>query len=461
MDRDTAKEIILASLPNYLAQKGVNFSGGRKFTCLNPDHQDHSPSMHYDRRRNKCHCFACGCDVNIFDLIQWDYNTTSFPETFNLACDIFGIDVDDRKEKPKERPKIKPAKQGRTRSSEIKRAEPEVCDKVYRTLKMLSPLTEADKKYLKEKRGLSKERVEKDYMRMVVAPEERAKVVRKISKLTGYTKDVLKYVPGFFIDKRTGMLDYSGDDTPSVSHGTRWCNNAGIGILIHDADGYAVAVQIRRDTASKGNRYCWFTSIFAVDSVDYDGGSTPGAAKDIIIPENPRGCLCITEGRFKSEILAANRNITISIQGVSSWKGIDEIINKLREQHEIKSIYLMFDSDILGNRQVFNTISEMARMLMEKVPDLKIKFAVWKIGYGKGIDDCILAGNIREVRYVDAIPFMNTCNEAFDMLLKKYEVKSFKKMKSEDRKVFAKHLQAENERRLFGEKAGNKPEEAA
>ena len=268
MDRDAAKEIILASLPNYLAQKGVNFSGGRKFTCLNPDHQDHSPSMHYDRRRNKCHCFACGCDVNIFDLIQWDYNTTSFPETFNLACDIFGIDVDDRKEKPKERPKIKPAKQGRTRSSEIKRAEPEVCDKVYRTLKMLSPLTEADKKYLKEKRGLSKERIEKDYMRMVVAPEERAKVVRKISKLTGYTKDVLKYVPGFFIDKRTGMLDYSGDNTPSVSHGTRWCNNAGIGILIHDADGYAVAVQIRRDTASKGNRYCWFTSIFAVDSID-------------------------------------------------------------------------------------------------------------------------------------------------------------------------------------------------
>ena len=257
------------------------------------------------------------------------------------------------------------------------------------------------------------------------------------------------------------MLDYSGDDTPSVSHGTRWCNNAGIGILIHDADGYAVAVQIRRDTASKGNRYCWFTSIFAVDSIDYDGGSTPGAAKDIIIPENPRGCLCITEGRFKSEILAANRNITISIQGVSSWKGIDEIINKLREQHEIKSIYLMFDSDILGNRQVFNTISEMARMLMEKVPDLKIKFAIWKIGYGKGIDDCILAGNIREVRYIDAISFMNTCNEAFDMLLKKYEVKSFKKMKSEDRKVFAKHLQAENERRLFGEKAGNKPEEAA
>ena len=143
MDRDTAKEIILASLPNYLAQKGINIS--RKFLCMNPDHQDHSPSMCYDRRRNRCHCFSCGCDADIFNLIQWDYNTTSFPETFNLACDLFGIDVDERKEKPKERPKIKPAKQGRTRISEIKKAEPEVCDKVYTTMQMLSPLTATDK----------------------------------------------------------------------------------------------------------------------------------------------------------------------------------------------------------------------------------------------------------------------------------------------------------------------------
>ena len=40
MDRDSAKQIILASLPNYLAQKGIDLS--RKFLCLNPEHQDHS-----------------------------------------------------------------------------------------------------------------------------------------------------------------------------------------------------------------------------------------------------------------------------------------------------------------------------------------------------------------------------------------------------------------------------------
>ena len=31
MDRDSAKQIILASLPNYLAQKGIDPS--RKFLC--------------------------------------------------------------------------------------------------------------------------------------------------------------------------------------------------------------------------------------------------------------------------------------------------------------------------------------------------------------------------------------------------------------------------------------------
>ena len=113
MDRDSAKQIILASLPNYLAQKGIDPS--RKFLCLNPEHQDHSPSMHYDRRRNRCHCFSCGCDADIFNLIQWDYNTDSFKDTFGIACDLFGLTVESRKDKQKEKPKIKPAQKERTK----------------------------------------------------------------------------------------------------------------------------------------------------------------------------------------------------------------------------------------------------------------------------------------------------------------------------------------------------------
>ena len=146
---------------------------------------------------------------------------------------------------------------------------------------------------------------------------------------------------------------------------------------------------------------------------------------------------------------------------MSAWKGVDEIIGKLREERDIKSIYLMFDSDIMGNRQVFNTISDMARTLAERIPDLKINFAVWKIEYGKGIDDCILAGNISHVKYVDAKFFMDVCNNTFNMLLKKYNVESFRKMSAEDRKEFKKILQKENEKIIFSKKQGEVPKEAA
>ena len=47
------------------------------------------------------------------------------------------------------------------------------------------------------------------------------------------------------------------------------------------------------------------------------------------------------------------------------------------------------------------------------------------------------------------------------MLLKKYNVESFKKMKGEDRKEFSKILQKENERALLNSKAKSNPKEAA
>lgn len=140
---------------------------------------------------------------------------------------------------------------------------------------------------------------------------------------------------------------------------------------------------------------------------------------------------------------------------------IDEIILKMREEHNIESIFMMFDSDIMGNRQIFNSISAMTIMLANKIPDLKIRFAVWGIKYGKGVDDCVLAGNIKHVKYVDAAQFISVCNNTFDMLLKKYNVASFKKMKSEDRKEFSKILQKENERALLNSKAKSNPKEAA
>ena len=58
-------------LADYLRAKGID--PRRRFRCLNPDHLDRNPSMAYDARRHKVHCFACGADYDLFDLLAIDH----------------------------------------------------------------------------------------------------------------------------------------------------------------------------------------------------------------------------------------------------------------------------------------------------------------------------------------------------------------------------------------------------
>lgn len=432
MERNIAIDIIQSNLGNYLLRKGIDVN--RKFVCLNPDHADHSPSMMFHRERNKCHCFSCGVDVNIFDIITWDYNLNNFSEALDTACDIFGIEIDNQKKKKHIQVKEIPLVYAK---NEIKKqcikASVDVCDKVYSNLKAVCPLTENDKKYLSEVRGLSNERIQKDYFRIQTEDAQRELVVNKLKKLTGYGKDVLKYVPGFFINKKTGILDYQCRD--------------GIAILIRNVEGKAIGVQIRQDeTSNKGLRYCWFTSSFAINRQDeYDGGSTPGAAKDILIPDSPKNCVCITEGRFKSEILAAMGNISISLQGVSTWKGIDEILTPLIEKYGIKTVFLMFDSDAMGNNQVLNSLKNLTLFIKDKFPELKTSAATWSMKYGKGIDDCILNGNIEHVRFLDALSYVNVCHSSYEKYLKDNGVRHAKNLSHDTQSKLYKELQEINE----------------
>lgn len=54
-------------LAEYLREKGINPK--RRFRCLNPAHLDKNPSMGYDAKREKVHCFSCGVDYDLFDLL--------------------------------------------------------------------------------------------------------------------------------------------------------------------------------------------------------------------------------------------------------------------------------------------------------------------------------------------------------------------------------------------------------
>ncbi len=69
-------------LAEYLESKGINTN--RRFSCLNPNHEDKNPSMQYYQKDNKVHCFACGADYSLIDLLMIEYDV-GIAEAFDIA----------------------------------------------------------------------------------------------------------------------------------------------------------------------------------------------------------------------------------------------------------------------------------------------------------------------------------------------------------------------------------------
>lgn len=92
MTRDQATDLLKSYLPEYLLRTGR--SSTRAFTCLNPAHEDSTPSMSYDKNQRRCHCFGCHANYDIFDIIGLDYGLTSDREKFDMAYRLFNITVD-------------------------------------------------------------------------------------------------------------------------------------------------------------------------------------------------------------------------------------------------------------------------------------------------------------------------------------------------------------------------------
>ena len=88
-DNNLEKKItfLKGKLPDYLRAKGLNPAS--KFYCINP--QDHSklPSMSYDPNTQTVRCFNCKASYNIFDLIGFQYNLSSFKDQFIKAHELF------------------------------------------------------------------------------------------------------------------------------------------------------------------------------------------------------------------------------------------------------------------------------------------------------------------------------------------------------------------------------------
>lgn len=97
MTSEEAKEYVKDHIADYLASKGIkaDLAGVQKFCCLNPQHQDHKPSMSIDPKSKKVHCFSCGSKFDTFDLVAIDNNVAmGSADAFKLAYEHFGLQVE-------------------------------------------------------------------------------------------------------------------------------------------------------------------------------------------------------------------------------------------------------------------------------------------------------------------------------------------------------------------------------
>ena len=404
---------------------------GRHYMGLCPFHRDKKiGSFIVTPDKSMWKCFTCG-DGYAGDSIKFVSlyeNTLWLESAFNIALEngLIRKDEYDKYNNISKAESIRIEKKHdiKEKTVVVKKAPNDVIEKVYLAMKNLSPLKKNHREHLLNDRKLPEERIDADYFSF---PNYGKKgMVKKILEKTGVSPSDIIHVPGFFFDKKSNSITYMG--------------SKGIGILIRDPQGHVSAIQIRRDVIKEGqSRYHWFSSAFtANDSSKYIGGCGCGSAKDVLYPRGNKKhpILCITEGRFKSEVITGYGNTCISLQGVSSWKGIEKEINQIMIKTSIKYIYIMFDADMMTNKAVFDQTVGLSKMLLEKFPQINTRYALWPVSKGKGIDDLINAGHASCVKYEDIDVVQNIYDEVYKGQLMMLGAKSIRDV--EDVEAFQK-----------------------
>lgn len=200
-------------------------------------------------------------------------------------------------------------------------------------------------------------------------------------------EDILLNVPGFYRDLQIKKVTFSP--------------MKGIGIPIRNYKGQILGIQVRRDDKKEGEqRYRWFSSAFADndDSNKFEGGTSPGSPIDVIYPEEVQSkTVFITEGHFKAVQLTKRFGcISLSVQGVTSWKQIVDVLRGIGANHPVKHVYIAFDADMSYNFAVSQQSRKMTDEIQKSL-NLNIVYVQWNTDLGKGIDDMLANGHEAEL----------------------------------------------------------------
>lgn len=441
------EQIVGSRVP--LKQQGAHLYGSCPFHS-----STHHRSFVVTPRKNIWHCFVCGDGFvgNGIKFISLYDNIDYLQAAFKVAYENNIISYDEYIMYSKinyNETYVNRLEQKHVGSKKIAvTAKPKAPDfiihNVYSIIKENCSLSEEDYKTLKNERHLSDTRIARDYFTAPTNWKQKENILNAIrAAYPEYTDEILMTVPGFYIEPEKGKnrLKFS------FAKGIAFCIRT---------DTKIKAIQIRRYTVKEGQkRYTWFSSSFTdVEPDKYLGGAGCGSPHDILYPDNTdKGIIAITEGRFKSEILRDAGNVAISLQGVSTWKGIQNEILHIMDSRPVRKIYLFYDSDMLGNTAVYNQSIALLKAIEITFPTIQTYHAVWKKEWGKGIDDMYFNGHIKKIKYLTSGQLKSCHEKVLKFLLKKYGVESLDEIvRSKDKDLkerFCRDLQDNSEKAIF------------
>jgi len=284
-------------------------------------------------------------------------------------------------------------------------------------------LTINDYNYLKKERKLSDKEIEENAFFSMPKKFKYYTFRKELEEEFGEDyEEIIKTIPGFFKEIKKDYFNFA--------------KQQGIGFAIKNNRGQIVGIQIRRTVqSSTGLRYVWFSSSFAeMDDEKYEYGTGSGSPVDVVIPDVIKyPTIGITEGKFKALKMAKEYNmIVLSVQGVSSWRGILKELNGLKDNFEvtkkygkpfnIKYITLAFDADMSGNMQVYTQLKNLSDELEKN--KYKTYYLNWDETLGKGIDDLIDNGNKNFIKKYRKLQFDNKYNEMIKFCMEREGIKN-------------------------------------
>ena len=448
---------------NPVQEKDLPAMGSGNYLALCPFHADEKlGSFVITPDKQMWYCFTEGIGWNGIHFEMLYYNLEFKDAVFHLArrCSLItdeeyvrqsGKKMDDKMVKTIEKSMEKPVSQPCA-----PKASQDVINTVYSLMPKVCGLKKEHKKHLQKVRGLKEEDLG-DYFTFptrkmdlpkhiyretgeMIAQRKFGKSLRELdssergwmekSGALNLLKRELPSVPGFYMNEKENKIDFT--------------SYKGIGFLVRNDEGIPLGIQIRRDVVKEGeSRYVWFSSSFAASTAGCSAGAPSGAPGGVIFPKEGRetAALCVTEGRFKAEQIAKKGNIAVYISGVSTWKSVLPMIDRIKGDR--KKVYVMFDADMMGNTAVHSQLKEICCGLLKH--GLKPFLLLWPIEKGKGFDDLVLSQGSVYYQYMVDVSykrFESLYEETLAKVLQQYGVSGVREIKDPDKRAsFNKEMQ--------------------